>query len=319
MSKRPEFAEIDVRLARVLKRAGLDVKVVFDIGASNGYWSVHLSEVFPEAAFHLFEPLAEKQQSYVGLLQGNLAAHPNFTLHPIALGEAESAIELWTDPEGFSSTAIGMNGNPAFVARRVPMHRLDEYVACKGIPFPDFIKIDVQGFEDRILRHGEECMQRARALLLETWLHRGYGDGTPLLGEIMDLVGNHGFDLVEFGDRYYGKAHKLVHVDALFLKRDWAAVVGDAFPDGDWAYEQASVEQSELGRELESALQRERALATRVAGLEVRDAERTAALEASRVWRLATRYRVLRNRVLPPGSPVRLILERVMRRPNRNR
>jgi hypothetical protein len=41
-----------------LREAGVRPPVIFDIGAANGMWSAPIDQIFPEAAFHLFEPLA---------------------------------------------------------------------------------------------------------------------------------------------------------------------------------------------------------------------------------------------------------------------
>jgi hypothetical protein len=121
-----------------------------------------------------------------------------------------------------------------FSRRSVLMHRLDNYVRDKGLPLPDFIKMDVQRGEFRILSAAEECLQHASALLLETWLYRAYGPGTPLLGEIIAYVDGFGFDLVEIGDRYYDETHKLLSVDALFLKHDALVERKGTLPLGDW-------------------------------------------------------------------------------------
>jgi FkbM family methyltransferase len=237
MGNHPEFAEVDVALHSVLRDAGLVAKVVYDIGAANAFWSTRVSDkVHPGAAFHLFEPLAETQASYAGYLKKNLSEHPGFTLHPVALGDRDGTVEFWTDPDGYSSTALAMKGVTGFSPKSVKMVRLDDYVERLRLPPPDVIKIDVQGFEEQILRNGVRCMQHATALQIETWFYRGYGPKTPLLSEIIDLVGEHGFDLVELGDRYYAGGHTLTSVDAYFVKREWAKARADRLPAGDWVY-----------------------------------------------------------------------------------
>jgi hypothetical protein len=59
-----DYAADEVRIFSLLRdTAGFDPKVIFDIGASNGEWSRIISEVFPNAVYHLFEPLAAIRQT----------------------------------------------------------------------------------------------------------------------------------------------------------------------------------------------------------------------------------------------------------------
>jgi hypothetical protein len=99
----------------------------------------------------------------------------------------------------------------------VAKRRLDEYVAEKGLPSPDIIKIDSQGAEDIILKGAGDLLNRVQILFLECWLVRGYGPGTPLLSEIIDLLSAKGFSLVEFGERFYNGKHRLYSVDGFFF------------------------------------------------------------------------------------------------------
>ena len=235
MGELPQFTEIDRLLFGELKRAGFEPKVVYDIGASNGFWSVLVAQdTFPEASYQLFEPLAETPM-YAEHLRKNLAGHPRFALHRVALGAAQGEVDFWTDSEQYGSTAIAMSGVPGFTRRTVPMHRLDDYVHQRELPLPDLMKLDVQGFELEILRHADRCLAQATALYIETWLTRGYGPRTPLMHEMQEHLDSHGFDLLEIGDRYYSDGHSLSSVDALFVKRSWARAAGRQLRPGDWA------------------------------------------------------------------------------------
>lgn len=235
MGQLPEFAEIDRLLLGVLKQAGFYPKVVYDIGASQGYWSALVSDqVFPNASYHLFEPLAESPR-YVDHLRRVVAGHPLFIVHNVALGAGEGSAEFWTDAEQYGSTALDMKGVPGFTVRNVTMQRLDNYVDSQKLALPDLIKLDVQGLELEILEHASNCLENATALYVETWLMRGYGDRTPLLHDIQQHLDRFGFDLVELGDRYYSEGHLLAAIDALFVRRSWARSSSRTLLPGDWA------------------------------------------------------------------------------------
>ena len=187
--------------------------------------------------FTSFEPLVGIQESYSELLKRLLHDRPQFTVHPIALGNQSSEVSFFVTEDGYGSTVLEMPNVPGFSRRSVPMHRLDTYVADRGLPLPDLIKMDVQGGELRILSAADECLRHASALLLETWLYRSYGPQTPLLGEIIAYVSDFSFNLAEIGDRYYNETHQLISVDALFLKQDALARRKGTLPSGNWVEE----------------------------------------------------------------------------------
>jgi len=230
-----EFAEIDVQLLTFLKNHRFKFNVIYDVGASDGTWSWHAANVLSEATFHLFDPLFGVQESYSAQLKRVLADRPDFILHRVALGDvSQPHASFFVTEDGYGSTIIDVNSVPGFVRRSVAVHRLDNYVAEHRLPFPDLIKMDVQAGEVGILSAATGCLQHASALLLETWLYREHGPKTPLLGEIVEYVREFGFDLVEFGDRYYDERHRLASIDAMFLKRRALTERKGTLPSGDW-------------------------------------------------------------------------------------
>lgn len=230
-----KFAEIDVQLLTLLKNHNFNFKTVYDVGASNGTWSLRAGSVFPDAVFHLFDPLLGVQESYAARLKRVLEARPEFSLHRVALGDLYCPNgNFFVTEDGFGSTILNVDSTPGFMRCSVAIHPLDNYVADHRLPPPDLIKMDVQAGEIRILRGATQCLQQASALLLETWLYREYGPETPLLGDVIAYVSKFGFDLVEIGDRYYDETHKLTSIDALFLKRDALSERKGTLPLGDW-------------------------------------------------------------------------------------
>jgi FkbM family methyltransferase len=226
------FSEAEIRLFEQLKSFGYAPEVIYDIGASNGMWSAVINPVFPNASYHLFEPLADAMSTYSESLAKVLPAHPNFHLHRIGLGAENETKEMAIFSGGFGSTFLEIDRIKSIqdslkASSRLdeiasfPVRRLDDFVAEKQIPHPQIVKIDTQGFEVAIIEGGRETMRRADILLLETWLYRGYGVTTPLLHELMEPVTELGFVLVDFGDVYWAAKHKLTSIDAIFMREDF--------------------------------------------------------------------------------------------------
>jgi FkbM family methyltransferase len=217
MAKR-EWASHDQDFIRNLTKAGISINSIYDIGASNGIWSWLMAKVVPHAAFNLFEPLESDQ--YAKDLANVLQDRPDFRMHRIALGDEETTLHLNLHREHVGSTLIALDWEGIVAKKAVPVRRLDDVVSTLKLPPADLIKMDVQGFELKILAGAEISCRRAKALMIETWLYRDYGPSTPLLGEIIDWMASHDFKLVSLGDTYVAPDMKLSSVDAFFLRDD---------------------------------------------------------------------------------------------------
>lgn len=64
MPDRFAFAQPESAFFARLKNVGWSPRCVFDVGASEGQWTEAISQVFPQAEYHLFEPLASASAQY---------------------------------------------------------------------------------------------------------------------------------------------------------------------------------------------------------------------------------------------------------------
>ena len=238
MSGSEDFAAHETRVFTLLASAGFAPATIYDIGAANGTWSALISNnVFPDAAFHLFEPLAKLNESFEQGLRWQMMNHPKFALHDVALGAECKPVTICIYPDGFSSTTLDAVAHPdGYTRLSVPQYTLDQYVGDRSLPRPDLIKLDTQGAELAILNHGELCLDRAALVLAETWFDRTeYGPQTPLITELNDLLERHDFGLAELGCRVYNERHQFYCCDAFFLKRSFLDTVAPSMPPGPWA------------------------------------------------------------------------------------
>jgi FkbM family methyltransferase len=211
----------ELRTFSKLITASFSPAVVYDIGAAEGEWSAVMSALFPASQFHLFEPLASLLPKYSSALEIHMRQHPNFKLHPVALGAQNGKITMSLKADGVSSTVFDMGDHPDFAQRQdVVQWRLDDFVERNSLPLPNLIKVDAQAAEFLILSHASRCLGNASLVLAETWFDRGYGAGTPLITEISALLDLHGYQLVEIGQRFYDDKHRLYGCDAIYLKRE---------------------------------------------------------------------------------------------------
>ncbi len=227
------FASGEVAFFQRFARYGYSPKVIYDIGASNGSWSREIAEIFPDADFHLFEPLSGHSPKYDEGMRATLATHAKFTLHSIALGNESGGATMHVTEDSVGSSLHPM---PSSMAKRieVPCWRLDEYAAKCALPAPNVVKMDVQGFEAFVLEGAGSLIDGADLLFLETWLTRGYGPNTPLLTELVQALSPLGFVLVEICGPYYGEYRELTAVDGFFVSKRLMKQIKEA--SGGWKW-----------------------------------------------------------------------------------
>lgn len=215
---RDKFAQLDQEIFRRLQALGFSPQVIFDIGASDGSWSKDIVEVFPNAEFHLFEPLVDHAPAYQAIMAENLKQHPHFHLHKLALGKKEGVVTVNIFPNLVASTVIDMDGSGLDITPvKVPMTTIDSLMTAGLITEPQVIKIDTQGYELSILQGAMNTLPQVSVLLLECWLYRGYGSQTPLLTDIIHWLRSLNFRLWDIGDTYRSENDGLATVDCVFV------------------------------------------------------------------------------------------------------
>jgi FkbM family methyltransferase len=234
-TRRVPFAQAETTLFSRLKEFGYSPTVVYDIGAAGGSWSNRISRVFTQASFHLFEPLAFSAERYRERLPTVLKAHPNFHLHPIALSSANGKQEMQVFHDPVGSTLLDVSAGPLLRRRlQVECWRLDDFVSRRQLAPPNVLKIDVQGFELKILQGAVRTLATAEVLLLETWLYQDYGPQTPLLEDVIAFLSRLDFLLTDFGDSYIGEHHRLCSVDAFFMSARFLDKIESSSSRWDW-------------------------------------------------------------------------------------
>ena len=218
---------------RLLEQAGIGPAVVYDIGASTGVWSEAAAGVFPDAEFHLFEPLAELAEPYRADLGDRRRRFPAFHVHSVALGRENGRQRLFVTKDFYGSSLLYRGALPEVLAVMaetldVAVHSLDGFQRAHNLPLPDLIKADCQGAELAILGGAERCLSNCRALVIETWLSREYGPDTPLLSEVSEWLGERDFSLVGLGETFLDSQHRIYSVDSYFISD---AAIEAVWPD----------------------------------------------------------------------------------------
>ena len=185
-------------------------KVIFDVGANVGIYSLLASSANRTASIHAFEPTPEMFRALSENIRRNSAA--NIVPHQEAVGATGGAAFLWqhvADNEGMNyvTEARVYDSQPA-----VNRTSLDEFCRANGIERVDLMKIDIEGGEYDALRGAERLLAQKKIgclfieLLDPAAEQKGHTTGD--IKELLKRAGYHMFAIRRAGltpiERYGG-------------------------------------------------------------------------------------------------------------------
>jgi FkbM family methyltransferase len=158
------------------QREARGARVIFDVGANAGIFSLAALAVQPDVTVHAFEPTPEiaAELRATADLNGLARLH----VHDVAIF-SEDGLAALRRCRGESGTNEGMN----FITRStrpaeeiVRTVRLDSFSSDHAIDHVDLLKLDIQGQEHRALQGASDLLRRGRVGTIFTELNWA-GDG----------------------------------------------------------------------------------------------------------------------------------------------
>jgi FkbM family methyltransferase len=195
----------------------LNIRTVLDVGANIGQFAGEIHAILPEAAIYSFEPLRD----CYNLLVEKMSHVPKFRAFDFALGSEALEIEMHRSEFTPSSSILqmGEQHKQAFpftskeALEKIAVKRLDDVTRDLDLAENILIKIDVQGFEDRVIAGGLNTIQLAKLLIVETSFESLYED-QPLFDTIYETLKRMGF-------AYHGNFSQLLNpMDGKILQAD---------------------------------------------------------------------------------------------------
>lgn len=202
----------------------MDIKTIFDIGANVGQFSLEICEVFPGMYVYAFEPVRTCYKE----LQKKMKKYVNHRSFPFALGESNGELSIYVSEFSPSSSLLKMSDahKKAFPftekikEEKVVIKTLDGIIEEMNLTIEDnmLIKIDVQGYEDKVITGGKNTISRAKVVITEVSFIELY-DNQPLFDSLYIQLKNLGF-------KYAGNLQILfsplngmpLQADTLFIK-----------------------------------------------------------------------------------------------------
>lgn len=204
-----------------LKQCGLDCRYIMDVGANKTDWSRLAAQVFPGSSFVLIEPQTE-MKTY---LDAFCADYPSSKYFMAGAGAARGVLTLtvWDDLAGSSFLPASDDTlRKANKQRDIEILTIDDIIRDNGFPVPDFIKLDIQGFELEALKGASHTFGKTEAYLLEVSLFNfSEGKEMPVFSDVVNFMLERGYVVYDFPGflrRPYDQA--LGQCDVCFVKKE---------------------------------------------------------------------------------------------------
>ncbi len=181
-----------------LAQRGFAPQTIIDVGANHGGWSRIATAVYPQANFVLIEPQAEMAP----FLNNLCASNPKMEWIQAGAGaeNGELALTVWDDYQGSAFLTDEVHQMIPYAQRRqVPIITLNSLITEQKIATPDFVKIDVQGFEMEVLRGATRCLGQTELFILEAFLYHPQ-NARPNFYKIVSFMESYGYAIYDFTD-----------------------------------------------------------------------------------------------------------------------
>jgi FkbM family methyltransferase len=195
------------------RNAGVCVKQVVDVGASNGIWTRQALRIFPDAKYFLFDALESNRSALEKLKR----EQPACDYWIGALGPETGTQQFFST--GDQSSFFKSETFPSNETLQLDIRRLDAFVESGAMQLPELIKADIQGFELEMLKGAARCLEHAELVLLEVSFHQVYARA-PLAHDVVAWMGERGFrlyDICTYSQRISDK--QLTQSDFLFAPK----------------------------------------------------------------------------------------------------
>src|SRR2546423_6883927 len=202
--------------------ASLNIKTVIDVGAHTGEFAMMIAEMMAGVSVLSVEP----QQAEFAELEGKLRTLPNARAFKFALGERNETLDLHRSAFSQSSslrtmTELHKEAFPESAGEsleQVEVRRLDDVLSDVAIAPEILLKIDAQGYEDKMLAGAPRTLARAKAAIIEVSF-RELCEGQPLFDYIYRTMHVAGFS-------YMGNLYQLVYPNYRSVLQDVGLLLG---------------------------------------------------------------------------------------------
>ena len=196
--------------------------VIVDVGANRGAILEAALLRFAPSKVVAIEPLPDA----FGVLASKFASLPHIALYQCAVGNSEGSATLSVSRYEAASSLLPMTAEASWLFDRdlrpvnsivVSVRTLDSITAEEQLESIDLLKLDVQGFELRVLQGAEKTLRKTKVVMIEVCFYPQYENGA-LFEDIHEFLCDRGFILRDLRGFQRGRDGILLQADALYTK-----------------------------------------------------------------------------------------------------
>lgn len=198
-----------------LKKIGIEINSVIDIGASDGRWTAEVLPYYPEAEVLLVEANPYHKKS----LDKFVASNKNTQYYLGAAGN-KKGIACFEAADPFGGLAFNSEVSGAGIIK-VPSNTVDNLVAEYNLPGKHLLKLDTHGFEVPILEGAKETLKNTNLVIMETYCFQ-LNETALKFYEICKYMENLGFSVADFSEPVWrDKDGMFWQFDLFFIPSDY--------------------------------------------------------------------------------------------------
>jgi len=199
------------------------IRTIIDIGANSGQFASKMRKLFPDARIISFEPLPDEFNK----LNNRFKKDTFFESYNMAIGDVEETIQMFQNEFSASSSILEIdkihitNFPETYKTKviNVKSIRLDDFLRNRSLDKQILIKIDVQGFENKVINGGKEILNSADILIIEMSFYPLYKE-QPLFHEIYTSLFEIGFVFQGIYDQLYSPIDRtILQADGIFTRK----------------------------------------------------------------------------------------------------
>jgi len=198
-----------------------DINTIIDIGANVGEFTCIFVELFPNATIFAFEPIDDCYNELIKRTEN----YSKVNQYNFGLG-AENTIKnffksSWDPSSSFLEMSDLHKKNAPHSAKstilEIEIKRLDDVVNISDLRNNILIKIDVQGFEAKVIQGGKKVFQKAKVIIIETSFITLY-EKEPKFHGIYELLKNLGFEFRGIlKQSFFNQDDSILYADCIFV------------------------------------------------------------------------------------------------------
>ena len=198
-------------------------KTIMDVGANTGPFAFAMRLLQPYAQIYAFEPLPHCYHTLVD----NLSPLGEFAAFQTALGNQEGEVEMWESDFSESSSLLPMDdlhkstfphtANTHSV--KVPISKLDFFLSQMDLKPPVLLKLDVQGYELRVLEGAVKTLSHVDWIITEMSFKPLY-QNQALFDDVYQWLLKHRFKFAGIMDSLISPLDgSFLQADGMFFRR----------------------------------------------------------------------------------------------------